>query len=71
MFGLGPWEIGVVAVVLLVVMGPTVMPRLGRRLAETFIGVRSAAKELAETVQENDAESGDEAPKASSENKPA
>lgn len=54
MFGFGAWEMGIIAVVLLVVMGPTVMPRLGRRLAETFIGVRSAAKELADTVHEAD-----------------
>ncbi|MEL6185729.1 MAG: twin-arginine translocase TatA/TatE family subunit [Myxococcota bacterium] len=50
MFGLGSWEMGVIAAVILVLAGPSVLPPLTRRLGEIFVGVRSAGRELAETV---------------------
>lgn len=42
---IGPWEIGILVVVLLVVFGPKQLPRLGSSLGRAIPGFRKGLKE--------------------------
>lgn len=44
MFGFGPWEIAMIVGAVLLVAGPTLLPRLGIHLARTFTGLRDGAE---------------------------
>ena len=46
MFGLGMQEIAIVLVVLLLLFGPSQLPKLGRSLGQTIREFRSVGKEL-------------------------
>lgn len=46
MFGIGPMEIGIIVVVLLVIFGPSQIPKLGRSLGQTIVEFRKVGKEL-------------------------
>ena len=46
MFGLGPMEIGIIAAILLLIVGPSQLPKLGRSLGSTIREFRGVAKEL-------------------------
>lgn len=50
MFGFGVWEIAIIVGVVLVVLGPTFIPRLGRRMGDMVIGFRKAADQLNESM---------------------
>ena len=45
MFGLGPWEIGLVLVAILLVLGPTRLPELAKSLAKGIKEFRKATNE--------------------------
>lgn len=51
MFGFGPWELLLIAVVVLMVLGPTMLPRLGRHLGRSLLGLRGAAESFTENVR--------------------
>jgi len=51
MFGLGPWEIGLVVVALLLVLGPTRLPELARSMAKGVKEFRRAARETEDAPQ--------------------
>lgn len=40
MFGLGPMELGIIVVVLLLIFGPRQIPKIGKALGETLAQVR-------------------------------
>lgn len=52
MFGFGPWELLLIGVVVLVVLGPAMLPRLGRHLGRSVLGLRGAAESFTENVRE-------------------
>ncbi len=52
MFGLGPWEIGLIACALLLVLGPKRLPELAKGLGKGLREFRQASTEL---VEEDDA----------------
>lgn len=58
MFGLGPWELIAVFVVILLVFGPKRLPEMGRSLGQAIREFRSAGKEiqrdLTEALKEED-----------------
>lgn len=45
MFGLGPWEIGLIFVAILLVLGPTRLPEVARSLAKGVKEFRKASQE--------------------------
>jgi len=45
MFGLGPWEIGLIVVALLFILGPTRLPELARSMAKGIKEFRKASSE--------------------------
>lgn len=51
-FGLSPWEIAIIALAVLTVLGPTFLPRFGRHLGRSLLGLRQAASEFTENVRE-------------------
>lgn len=52
MIGIGPFEIGVVLLVLLLVVGPERMPEIVRFLSRVLREVRSAASEMRDQVEQ-------------------
>jgi len=52
-FGLGPWEIVIIVVVLVILFLPALIPKLGKRLGETYSMVRQMANKH---VDEDDTE---------------
>lgn len=52
MFGLGPWEIAVIAGAVLLVAGPAVLPRLGRTFGKTVTGLRESAESFSTNLRE-------------------
>jgi sec-independent protein translocase protein TatA len=42
-FGLGPWEIVIIVLVLVILFLPALIPKLGKRLVETYSMVRQMA----------------------------
>lgn len=52
MFGLGPWEIAVIAGVVLVVAGPMLLPKLGGYIGKTLTGLRESATSFSENLRE-------------------
>lgn len=51
MFGLGTWELVAIAGAILLVGGPTLLPRLGTYVARTFVGLRDGAEAFGENVR--------------------
>ena len=54
MFGLGLGELGLVAVVLIVVVGPKLLPKLMNNFGRTLRGLRRATEDLKSTIGYND-----------------
>ncbi len=52
MFGLGVWELVVIAIVALLVLGPERLPKLARQVAMGMREFRRAATELQHTMEE-------------------
>lgn len=52
MFGLSPWEIAIVVGVILVVAGPTLLPKLGRRLGSGLSGLKESTASFSENLRE-------------------
>ena len=46
MFGIGPMELGIIAVILLLIFGPRQLPRLGRSLGESIREFGKVGQEL-------------------------
>lgn len=46
MFNLGPMELGIIAVIVLLIFGPSQLPKLGRSLGETRKALRDVQKEM-------------------------
>jgi sec-independent protein translocase protein TatA len=55
MFGLGPMEIGIVAAVLLLLFGPSQLPKMGKSLGQTIREFRQVGKELHGADDEDEA----------------
>jgi len=49
---LGPWELGIVLVVALLIFGPSKLPSLGKGLAEFFKNFKSGVKEVEKETEE-------------------
>jgi len=60
---IGPWEIVIVVVIILVVFGGRLLPRLGRSLGGSIVGLKKGLKEGEEGFRE--AIKDDEVPEAS------
>ena len=60
---IGPWEIGIVVVIILVIFGGRLLPRLGRSLGGSLVGLKKGLKEGEEGFR--DAIKDDEATEAS------
>ncbi|MDO8462632.1 MAG: twin-arginine translocase TatA/TatE family subunit [Deltaproteobacteria bacterium] len=43
---LGPWEIGIVVAVVILIFGPSRLPTLGKSLAEFFRNFKKGVKEI-------------------------
>jgi len=54
MFGIGPMELGIIAVILMLIFGPRQIPRLGRAMGETIREFGKAGKELRSLHREED-----------------
>ena len=52
MFGFGPFEIGIIVLVILAFAGPTLLPRLGKTLGASLRSVRSGATDLTDQLIE-------------------
>ena len=52
MFGLGPWELGVIALIIMGFAGPTLLPRLGKTLGSSLLGLRKSATDLTDQLIE-------------------
>ncbi len=50
--GLQPWHLIAIAIVALLIFGPSRLPEIGRSLGKTFTEFRSATKEMTQTMQE-------------------
>ncbi|MGM0421111.1 MAG: twin-arginine translocase TatA/TatE family subunit [Bacillota bacterium] len=53
MFGLGPTELVIILVIVLIVLGPKRIPEAGKAIGEGIKEFRSAAKEISESDDEN------------------
>jgi sec-independent protein translocase protein TatA len=62
MFGFGVWEIAIIVGVVLLVLGPAVIPRLGKRVGDMVTGFRDAAEQLKDSVSESQAADESEEP---------
>ena len=49
---IGPWEIGIVVVIILLVFGGRLLPRLGRSLGGSLTGLKKGLKEGEEGFRE-------------------
>jgi sec-independent protein translocase protein TatA len=52
MFGLGIWEIVIIAIVALLVLGPERLPKMARQVADGLREFRRAANDLQRTLEE-------------------
>lgn len=52
MFGLGPWELIAVFVVILLVFGPKRLPEMGKSLGQAMREFRSAGREIQRDLTE-------------------
>ncbi len=50
--GLQPWHLIAIAIVALLIFGPSRLPEIGRSLGKTLNEFRSATKEMTQTMQE-------------------
>lgn len=57
MFGLGPTELVIILVIVLIVLGPKRIPEAGKAIGEGIKEFRDAAKEITEGDDENTKES--------------
>lgn len=66
MFGLGPWEIGLILVALLLVLGPSRLPEMARSLAKGIKEFKKATTEADEPPQQvsSNAQPDDTSPRA-------
>jgi sec-independent protein translocase protein TatA len=53
-FGLGPLEFIIIAVIIIVLFLPTALPRIARRFGETLTSLREAAKSADEANDEDE-----------------
>lgn len=56
MFGLGGPEIAIIAVIALVLIGPTMIPRFAKGLGKSVSEFRSAGKQIADALNGKDDE---------------
>jgi sec-independent protein translocase protein TatA len=49
---LGPWEIAAIVAVILLIFGPSKLPKLGSSIAEFFKNFKKGVKEAEKEVQE-------------------
>lgn len=52
MFGLGPWEIAVIVGAVLLVAGPTLLPKLGGFVGKSLTGLRQSAESFSTNLRE-------------------
>lgn len=52
MFGLGPWELAVTVGVILVIAGPTLLPRLGRTLGKSIKELKESTESFSTNLRE-------------------
>ncbi len=55
-FGLGPTELVIILVIVLIIFGPSKLPQMGRSLGRSIREFRSAAQELTRATDELDEE---------------
>ena len=51
MFGLGPWELAIVAGAVLMLAGPALLPRLGRYLGRTLTELKDSAESFSDNLR--------------------
>lgn len=54
MFGLGPWELGVIAVILLLLFGANRLPEIGKGLGGALHELKNIKKELKSSPSESE-----------------
>lgn len=52
MFGIGHWEILLIAGVILLLFGPAMLPKLARSLGDSFSALRQSAKEAQDAIDD-------------------
>lgn len=57
MFGLGVPELIIILVVILIIFGPSMIPKMGKALGETVRALRHTSKEIEEGPDEEEKES--------------
>lgn len=55
MFNLGPWEIGLILLVVLIIFGPGKLPMLGKSLGQAINGFKKAQERPEDVVDEKSA----------------
>lgn len=54
MFGIGPAELAIIAVIALLIFGPRQIPRMGKALGDTVRELRGIGQQLSGTDDEKD-----------------
>ncbi len=54
MFGLGPWELAIIFLIVLVVFGPKSLPRIGQSVGKGIREFKDAARGLTQDMNDDD-----------------
>lgn len=56
MFGMGPWEIAIILLIVLIIFGPSKLPQMGKAMGQAIREFKKAGKELRTEVESPDDE---------------
>ncbi len=54
MFGMGPWEIAIILLIVLIIFGPSKLPQMGKAMGQAIKEFKKAGKELRTQVENPD-----------------